>query len=64
MSTPKTPTVEAAPVNPEIDPASQRDADEVARRQRERQQKKINANKTILTSDLDNINNTAKNKLG
>lgn len=52
MSTPKTPAVQAAPVNTEIDPASQASADEAARKAKERQQKGTTATKTILTSGL------------
>ena len=52
MSTPKTPSVSAAPVNPEIDPESQASADEAARRAKERQQKGTSASSTILTSGL------------
>ena len=50
MSTPKTPAVAPAPVNPEIDPTSQKAADETSRKARERQQKGVTASKTILTS--------------
>lgn len=48
----KTPSVSAAPVNTEIDPASQASADEAARKAKERQQKGTTATKTILTSGL------------
>ena len=48
----KSPSVSAAPVNPEIDPVSQANADEAARKAKERQQKGTTATKTILTSGL------------
>lgn len=48
----KTPSVSPAPVNTEIDPASQASADEAARKAKERQQKGTTATKTILTSGL------------
>lgn len=67
MSTPKTPAVAAAPVNPEIDPASQASADEAARKAKERQQKGTTATKTILTSGLgvvDDDSNVKKAQLG
>lgn len=48
----KTPSVSSAPVNTEIDPASQASADEAARKAKERQQKGTTATKTILTSGL------------
>lgn len=52
MAAPKTPAVTPAPVNPEIDSAAQADADEAARRAKERQQQGVSASKTILTSGL------------
>lgn len=52
MAAPKTPSVSAAPVNPEIDPESQASADEAARRAKERSQKGTKASSTILTSGL------------
>lgn len=67
MSTPKTPAVAAAPVNPEIVPASQASADEAARKAKERQQKGTTATKTILTSGLgvvDDDSNVKKAQLG
>lgn len=68
MSAPKTPAVAAAPVNTEIDPASQASADEAARKAKERQQKGTTATKTILTSGLgavdDDTNNVKKAQLG
>lgn len=68
MSSPKTPAVSAAPVNTEIDPASQASADEAARKAKERQQKGTTATKTILTSGLgvvdDDTNNIKKAQLG
>lgn len=51
MGAPK-PSVTAAPVNPEIDPESQANADEAARKAKERQQKGTTSSKTILTSGL------------
>ena len=48
----KTPSVSPAPVNTEIDPVSQANADEAARKAKERQQKGTTATKTILTSGL------------
>jgi hypothetical protein len=65
---PKTPAVQAAPVNSEIDPESQAKADEAARQAKERQQKGTTSSKTILTSGagvLDNTeDNLKKNSLG
>lgn len=52
MTAPKTPAVQPAPVNPEIDPVSQANADEAARRAKERQKKGTTASGTILTSGL------------
>lgn len=63
----KTPSVSAAPVNPEIDPASQASADEAARKAKERQQKGTTATKTILTSGLGVVDedlSTKKAELG
>lgn len=60
MSSPKTPSVSAAPVNPEIDPASQASADEAARKAKERQQKGTTATKTILTSGLGVVDDDVK----
>lgn len=51
MAAPK-PATTPAPVNPEIDPVSQANADEAARRAKERQQKGTTASGTILTSGL------------
>lgn len=66
MSAPKTPSVAPAPVNPEIDPASQASADEAARKAKERQQKGTTSSKTILTSGLgtDEDLNLKKTSLG
>lgn len=68
MSTPKMPAVQAAPVNPEVDPKSQASADEAARKTKERQQKGITSTKTILTSGVgvvdDADDNIKKNSLG
>lgn len=63
----KSPSVSAAPVNPEIDPASQASADEAARKAKERQQKGTTATKTILTSGLGVVDeelSTKKAELG
>ena len=63
----KTPSVSVAPVNPEIDPASQASADEAARKAKERQQKGTTATKTILTSGLGVVDeelSTKKAELG
>ena len=68
MSTPKMPAVQAAPVDPAIDPTSQASADEAARKAKERQQKGTTSTKTILTSGagvVDDIeDNVKKNSLG
>ena len=58
---PKTPAVQAAPVNPEIDPESQAKADEAARQVKERQQKGTTSSKTILTSGAGVLDNTEDN---
>lgn len=52
MSTPKMPKVQAAPIDPAIDPEAQAAADEASRRAKARQQKGISATKTILTSGV------------
>lgn len=68
MSTPKAPSVAPAPVNPEIDPESQANADEAARKAKERQQKGTTSSKTILTSGAgvleDDDANIKKTSLG
>lgn len=65
---PKSPAVQAAPVNPEINPESQAAADEAARKAKERQQKGTSATKTILTSGAgvtdEDQTNAKKSSLG
>ena len=64
MATPSMPAVQASPTPPEIDPVSQANADEAARRAKARQQKGVSAEKTILTSGLDTETNKKKTTLG
>ena len=63
MSTPK-PEVTPAPLPAEINPDSQASADEAARKAKERQQAGVTSTGTILTSGLDDDQNTKKNNLG
>lgn len=64
MATPSMPTVTASPTPTEIDPVSQANADEAARQAKARQQKGVSAEKTILTSGLDNETSKKKTILG
>ena len=64
MATPSMPAIQASPTPTEIDPVSQANADEAARRAKVRQQKGVSAEKTILTSGLDTEANKKKTTLG